>query len=159
VTSPAPLREKKDIIAGGLMMVLGCGAAFTGSTYRLGTLSRMGPGFVPVALGILLALLGAVIALNDWLRGSRTDAPTVWHLPDPRGSICIVAGVFLFIVLGNFGGLMPATFGLVFVSSLGDRSSTFKRSLLLASGLAVFGSLLFRYPLAQPFPLFQWGAP
>ena len=59
------LRElvgKRDFYAGGLMVLLGLGIALKGSTYRAGTLMHMGPGFLPTALGIILALLGIAIA-------------------------------------------------------------------------------------------------
>ena len=39
---------KRDYYAGGLMVLLGVGAAVTGSGYKFGTLARMGPGFMPV---------------------------------------------------------------------------------------------------------------
>jgi putative tricarboxylic transport membrane protein len=53
---------KRDYYAGGLMLLLGTGAAVTGSGYKFGSLARMGPGFMPVMLGILLAFLGILIA-------------------------------------------------------------------------------------------------
>ena len=48
---------KRDYYAGGLMLVLGVGAAVIGSGYKFGTLARMGPGFMPVVLGCVLALM------------------------------------------------------------------------------------------------------
>jgi hypothetical protein len=41
---------KRDYYAGGLMVLLGVGAALTGSGYKVGSLARMGPGFMPVVL-------------------------------------------------------------------------------------------------------------
>src|ERR1700679_911651 len=61
-----PVRErfklKRDYYAGGLMLLLGVGAAVTGSGYKVGSLAKMGPGFLPVMLGIVLAFLGILIA-------------------------------------------------------------------------------------------------
>ena len=45
---------KRDYYAGGLMLLLGIGAAVTGSGYKFGNLARMGPGFMPVVLGVVL---------------------------------------------------------------------------------------------------------
>ena len=53
---------KRDYYAGGLMLLLGVGAAVTGAGYKFGSLARMGPGFMPVMLGIVLAFLGILIA-------------------------------------------------------------------------------------------------
>ena len=44
------------------MLLLGVGAAVTGTGYKFGTLARMGPGFMPVVLGVVLAFLGLLIA-------------------------------------------------------------------------------------------------
>ena len=53
---------KRDYYAGGLMLLLGVGAAMTGTGYKFGSLARMGPGFMPVVLGVVLAFLGLLIA-------------------------------------------------------------------------------------------------
>jgi hypothetical protein len=74
-----------------------------------------------------------------------------------RGWGCILAGPILFIVFGEFLGMVPATFACVFVSALGDREATLKNSLLLAAGVTFFGVLLFSYVLQIPFPMFRWG--
>ncbi len=59
--------------------------------------------------------------------------------------------------MGEFFGMVPATFSCVFVSALGDRTSTLKGSALLAAGVTFFGTLLFSYVLQLPFPMFRWG--
>jgi hypothetical protein len=45
---------KRDYYAGGLMLLLGVGAAVTGSGYKIGSLAKMGPGFMPVVLGVVV---------------------------------------------------------------------------------------------------------
>ena len=55
---------KRDYYAGALMVLLGVGAAVTGSGYKFGTLARMGPGFMPVVLGVVLAFIGILIAIT-----------------------------------------------------------------------------------------------
>src|ERR1700730_17384934 len=65
-TSSSALRElmgKRDLYAGGLMVLLGLGVALKGASYRAGTLMHMGPGFLPTALGVILVLLGIAIAI------------------------------------------------------------------------------------------------
>jgi len=47
-----PIQLETDYYAGGLMILLGVGAAVTGAGYRFGSLARMGPGFMPVVLGV-----------------------------------------------------------------------------------------------------------
>ena len=64
--STSHLRElvrKREFYAGGLLILLGLGITLKGMTYQRGDLTHMGPGFFPMALGILLILVG------DYYRG------------------------------------------------------------------------------------------
>jgi Tripartite tricarboxylate transporter TctB family len=150
-------KQRRDYYGGGLMILMGLVAALEGRTYQIGTLRQMGLGFFPVALGILLIFLGLLIvgtALgpNDGESESILPANLEW-----RGWGCIIAGPVLFIILGIYGGMIPATFACVFVSALGDRSTTVKKSFLLAVGITVFGVALFSYLLKIPMPIWKWG--
>lgn len=146
------LSQQRDYYAGALVMLLGAGAAVIGSHYEIGSLRRMGPGFFPTALGILLALIGVVIA------GTASLAPAndAEHAPRPdwRGWFCIVAGAGLFIGLAASAGLVPATLACVFVAALGDRNNRWIEALLLAIGITIFGTVLFYYVLRIQIPLF-----
>jgi hypothetical protein len=51
--------------------------------------------------------------------------------------------------------MIPAVFACVFVCALGDKTATYKSSLVLASCVTVFGVLLFHYLLNIPFPLLR----
>ena len=46
-------------MAGGTFIALGLAFAVGGSAYDMGSALKMGPGYVPVVLGGILALLGA----------------------------------------------------------------------------------------------------
>ena len=146
---------KRDYYAGGLMLLLGVGAAVTGSGYKVGSLAKMGPGFMPVMLGIVLAFLGILIA-GTALGSPKTNDTT--FLPDhPQwfGWLCILGGPILFIILGQYGGMIPAVFVCVFVCAIGDKTATYKSSAMLAAGVTLFGVLLFHYLLSIPFPLLR----
>ena len=58
------IRNPRDFWSGVLFTLLGVGALVIGSKYTLGTAARMGPGYFPRILGILLIVLGVVIALR-----------------------------------------------------------------------------------------------
>ncbi len=148
-------KRNRDYYAGGLVILLGCGAIVQGSTYGIGTLRSMDSGYFPVALGVVLALLGAGIvatAQRNIPEGEEKFPPPEW-----RGWACIALGVVAFVVLGRYGGLLPATFAIVFISALGDRNNTLKSALLLSLALVVVGAVVFRWALRVQFPLFQWG--
>jgi hypothetical protein len=73
-----------------------------------------------------------------------------------RGWLCILGGTLAFVVLGQHGGLVPASFASVFVAALGDRQSTVKASALLAATLTLFCLVVFHFGLKLQLPLFQW---
>ena len=151
------LLKKRDFYAGGLMTLLGAAITLNSTTYSTGTLMHMGPGMFPFILGIVLTFIGVLI-LGTALVTPLSDDEAI--LPKNRewvGWGCILAGPILFIIFGEFFGMVAGTFACVFVSALGDRTATLKSSLVLAAGVTFFGVLLFSYVLQLPFPMFRWG--
>lgn len=146
----------KDHYGGALMFLLGAGAALKGRSYGIGTLSNMGSGFFPVALGVLLALIGATLMLGA-KRERRDDAGGLSRAADWRGWLCIVVGTAVFVCIGRYGGLVPATFAIVFISALGDRHNTFRTALILSTVMVAIGVIVFWWALQLQLPLFQWG--
>jgi len=148
----------------GALMLLALGAAVfaMGLGYRMGTLNRMGAGFIPVVLGVLMMGVGIVLGVTAAAPGEEQIAHPLpgdgTHKgPEWRGWLCILGGVLAFVVLGQYGGLMPATFGSVFVSAMGDRNNTVKGAALLGAILTVFCLIVFHYGLSLQLPLFRWG--
>jgi len=147
--------RKKDWIGGALMILLGIGAVGIGRTYQIGTLSHMGPGFFPVSLGCILIIMGAAIAATANLAHEPSEEESL--PPEWRGWFCIVISLIAFVVIGHYGGLVPATFAIVFISALGDRQNTLLNAFLLALGVVVMCLLVFVWGLGIQFPLFTWG--
>ena len=147
------LVQHRDYYAGALVMLLGAGAAMIGSRYEIGSLRRMGPGFFPTILGVLLAFIGVAIAGTASFSAPSAETETSMR-PDWRGWFCIVAAAGLFILLAAHAGLVPATLACVFVAALGDRTNRWKEALLLAIGVTFCGTLLFSYVLRIQIPMF-----
>jgi Tripartite tricarboxylate transporter TctB family len=148
-------KSNRDYFGGALMIIIGAAAAIQGQSYQIGSLSRMGPGFFPVALGVILALAGTVIIITAWFSGHEgedKDLPPEW-----RGWFCICASIVAFVVLGKYGGLLPASFAIVFISALGDRDNTIMGAGLLAAAVCVVCVVVFWWALQVQFPLFTWG--
>jgi hypothetical protein len=149
------LFRKRDFYAGTLMILLGGGAVVAARENPYGTLMHMGPGFFPTILGVILMLLGVLIAIPAVAAVSTGPERILPEHPEWWGWFCILAGPVLFIVFGEIGGMAPATFACVFVSALGDRTATWKTSFLLALGITVFGCALFSFVLHVPFPIIR----
>ena len=92
------LKSQKDFFSGLLFMTVGGAFAYGATTYQVGTAARMGPGYFPLLLGVILALMGAVIAVRSFIAGT------------PDGDhIGAIAWKPLLLVLGAnvaFGALM-----------------------------------------------------
>src|SRR5205814_3031044 len=108
----AVIRHPKDFWSGVLFIAIGVFAVVYGMKYTLGSAARMGPGYFPRILGILLIGLGAILALRSLrLRGAKI--PT-WKW---RPSLVILGSVVLFGLILNFAGLVLATIVLIVLSS------------------------------------------
>jgi hypothetical protein len=153
----ATLLKKRDFYAGGLMTLLGAAVTLDSLTYTLGSLTHMGPGMFPLMLGITLTFVGMLILGTALATPLGDDERILPEKPEWFAWGCILAGPIAFIILGEFFGLVPATFACVFIPALGDRTATLKGSAILAAGVTVFGVALFSYVLKIPFPLFRWG--
>lgn len=150
----SPFGFRKDYYGGTLMILIGLAAAYGGSRHAIGSLARMGPGYFPTSIGVLLAVIGLLIALS----ASPATGDAAAHSPvDLRAWGGIIGGVLAFIVFGEYGGLVPATFAIVFVSALGDRNNNPKQAMWLAAGMVVVAVVVFRWALQLQFDLFRWG--
>jgi putative tricarboxylic transport membrane protein len=148
------LNRNVDYYGGALMVLIGLAAVYAGSHYGLGTLAHMGPGFFPTAVGAMLAVVGLVIALRARTSAVEADA----HSPfDWRAWSGIIGATVAFIVLGEYGGLVPATFAIVFISAVGDRNNTLKQAFWLSAGMVVIAVVVFWWALQLQFELFRWG--
>lgn len=146
--------NSRELLSAALLMAIGIATAVAGSKYTIGSLARMGPGFFPVALGVLLVLLSLLMVFTPVSVEDRLaeEQPA----PEYRAWACVILGVIAFIVLGSYGGLVPGTFGLVLISALGDQRNTLKNALALAAGVTVLAVLLFKLLLEMQIPLFTW---
>lgn len=153
------LSFSKDYYAGALMAVIGVSAAYAGMSYDVGTLTSMGGGFFPVAVGALLAFVGILIAVfaKDLPKPVSNTADPHSRLPDLRGAVCIITGTLAFILIGKYGGLLPATFAIVFISALGDRTNTLFRAAALSIVMCAIALVVFSWALKLQLAPFAWG--
>src|SRR3546814_10738943 len=74
------MQVTRGLLAGGIFFAIGASATFIASDYRMGTIVRMGPGFFPVAIGCVIALIGALIIVQELLTGNKTEPVELVHL-------------------------------------------------------------------------------
>ena len=124
----AVVRSPKDLVAGLMFVGIGITAIVIASNYTLGTAARMGPGYFPRILGILMILLGGIIAL----RSLRTTGPPLpgWKW---RPVLVVLGSVTIFGFVVNWLGLVVSTILLILMSSAA--SSEFRPKEAAISGV------------------------
>ena len=143
----ALIRHPKDFWAGVLFIVLGGGACLIALDYAMGSAGRMGPGYFPRSLGLLLAFLGLILLLRSFkLEGEKILFPTMTPLA------IVLVSVFVFGIAVNFLGLVISTILLVLIASTASHEYRWKESVIAAIALAIFVVIAFRYGLKLQLP-------
>jgi hypothetical protein len=143
------LKSQKDFFSGLLFLVVGVAFAWGATSYNIGSGARMGPGYFPLLLGVLLGIIGAVVmfkALVVETAGGDKVGKWAWK------PLCYIIGANLLfgILLGGlpkFGipamGLIAAIYGLTLVASLAGDKFKLREVLILATVLAIGSYLAF----------------
>lgn len=149
---------RKDHVAAVLLIAIGVAVFAIGVRYRMGTLVHMGAGYIPVVLGVIMTSVGLLLGILAKAGTPQEVAEQKLRKPpDARGVLCILLAIVAFVVLGAYGGLIPATFASVFIAALGDRHNTWRSASLLAVTMVVFGVIVFHFGLRVQLALFKWG--
>jgi hypothetical protein len=144
------IRNQKDVAAGLLYVAFGAAFSLGALNYKLGDPARMGPGWFPFAIGILLVLVGLLTAAS----GVRAAA-AVEKVRHPQfGAIAwIIGAVVMFGLLLQPLGLVVSLLVLVVVSSLASHEFTWKSALATAVALILFSSAVFIWGIKLQIPL------
>ncbi len=137
------IKSEKDFYSGLMFTIVGGAFAIGATNYNIGTGARMGPGYFPLMLGIILAILGGMIMFKGVVTRTETGDKLGGMAWRPLGYI-IGANVLFGILLGGipkFGipamGLIAAIFGLTILASLAGEKFKLREVLVLAAILAV----------------------
>ena len=153
------IKSQKDFFAGLFYTVAGAAFAIGATNYSVGTAARMGPGYFPLLLGILLALIGAFVmfkALTVETQDGEKIGAWAW-----KPLFFIIAGNLLFgLLLGGLPsvgvpamGLIAAIFGTTLVVSLAGDTFKIKEVLILATILSIGSYCAFVLLLKLQFPV------
>lgn len=148
-----------DLAAAVMFAALGAAAVWVAADYPVGTLRRLGPGALPLGLGVLLMLVGAGIAAQVVLRLLRSPAgrrPPMLAWPGwparhvLRSTACVVGGLVLFALMIRPLGLFLATATLVFLSSRADSGTPLWGSAVLALAIPALSAAIFVWGIGLP---------
>ncbi len=141
---------RAETLAGGLFVLSGVFTLVLAWDYPVGDMRRMGPGWVPDALGFALVALGAAIGGLGFFAREGAKLPE----RDMRPLACLLLGVAAFALLLEPAGLVAAIFACVGTARLAERPYRVAETFLLAAFLAALGAGIFVFGLGLPIPLF-----
>ncbi len=142
------IHTSKDFWAGIMFLAFAAVAVLAARGYAMGSAGRMGPGYFPMALGIVLGVLGLIIIGRAFAAGDeRVGALQL------RPLLVIVVAVSLFGLLIERLGLVVALVAVVVVSAMASREYRPVEVAALAATLAAFSVGVFVYALRLPLTL------
>ena len=144
------LRNKQDFWSGVMFIALGAGFSFQATKYSMGTAARMGPGYFPFWLGVVLALIGALVMIGSL---SKKATETSIDKFDFRIVGLVVGSVILYGFILRPLGIYLSVFILVVISSLASHEFSWKVAVANAIFLVLFSYLAFVKGLGLIFPL------
>ena len=153
------IKSQRDFWSG--LMFMACGVAFAwGATgYTIGEGARMGPGYFPLMLGVLLTAIGLFVTFQALVLETEDDEKIGAAAWKPLLFI-IGANIVFGILLGGLPslgipamGLMVAIVALTFIAALAGEEFKLKEVAILAVILAVGSYLAFIYLLKLQMPV------
>lgn len=152
----------KDFWAG--LLFIGAGTAFAvgAMDFPIGSSARMGPGYFPLMLGILLAITGTFITVGSFAKARSESGATGSLALRPLVFIILANSVFGVLMLGlpQIGlppfGFIVAIYALILTARLASGTPRLVEDLIGASILAGGCYLLFVVGLKLHIPVWPW---
>ena len=151
------IKSQKDYFSGLMFMGVGLAFAWGATTYSVGQGARMGPGYFPLYLGVLMTILGAAITFSSLVVESvGGDKVGKWAWK-PLFFIILANLLFGVLLAGlpSMGipamGLIVAIYVLTFVSSMAEPGWKVKNTFILATILAAGSYVAFVMALKLQF--------
>ncbi len=151
------IKSQKDFFSGLMFMGIGVAFAWGATTYNVGTGARMGPGYFPLYLGLLMAILGVVITFKSLVvEAINGDKIGKWAWK-PLFFVILANLLFGVLLAGlpSFGlpamGLIVAIYALTFISSMAETGWKVKNTFILATILAIGSYIAFVIALKLQF--------
>lgn len=148
------IKSQRDFFSGLLFMLVGIGFAIGASNYSLGTSARPGPGYFPLILSAIMAVLGAMVvfkALTIETEGGDPIGAVAW-----RPLLVIVFAITVFgAALPRLGMLITVPLLIIIVSFAGDE---FKWKGVIAASIVLTGFAWFVFVFGLKLTLPLWPA-
>ncbi|MES2665459.1 MAG: tripartite tricarboxylate transporter TctB family protein [Pseudomonadota bacterium] len=141
--------NKADFTAGILFILFGAVFGLTALDLDMGTTLRMGPGYFPIMLAVVLTLLGIGIVVSSFGSAGEAIGAYAW-----RGMVFILAAPIFFGLTVRGLGFVPSIFFTTVIAALAGLKMKPLYAVVLAVGVTIFTTLVFSYALGLPFRRF-----
>ncbi len=144
------IRSQKDFASGLMFVLVGFGFSWVARGYSMGTAAKMGPGYFPFWLGIVLALLGALVLWGSLSSKKEEDQLARW---DIKSLLWILGAVVLFGLMLKPLGMVLSVLALVLVSSMASHEFSWKGAILNSIILVLISMGAFVYGINLQMPV------
>ncbi|EAU39891.1 hypothetical protein FP2506_17484 [Fulvimarina pelagi HTCC2506] len=139
--------KDRDLLSGLLFLAIGGGFAIGALDLSIGTARRMGPGYFPLMIGGLLALIGLALMVKSIIR--RRPVPIERLYLRPVTGLTLSICTFAFVI--EEAGLVLTCIATVVVAGIASSETKWTENGLIAIGMAAFAVVVFKLLLGLPF--------
>lgn len=153
------VKNQRDFVAGLMFTIVGVGFAWGATNYNIGEGARMGPGYFPLLVGTLLAILGLITAFQG-LVVETEDGGKIGSLAWRPLFFIIASNVIFGLMIGGLPalgipamGLIVGIYALTIVAAMAGDEFVWKEVIILGTVLAIGSYFAFVYMLNLQFPV------
>jgi hypothetical protein len=141
--------DRVNITCAAIFIAFGAFFTIQSLGMEIGTPLRMGPGFFPLALALILILLGVIIGIQATQMKGEPVGHIAW-----RGALFILPAPIVFALTVRGLGFVGAVFLTALVSSFASIKMKPSRALLISLAITIFAAAVFSYALGLPIQRF-----
>lgn len=141
--------DSTNALCGTVFILLGGFFVYQSLTLELGTALRMGPGYFPLVLAIILTLLGVVVLIQSMRISDEPLGPIA-----VRGMAFILPAPVFFGLTVRGLGFVPSLFIAALIAAFASTRMKAPLAVLLAAAITLFSVAVFSYALGLPFERF-----
>jgi Tripartite tricarboxylate transporter TctB family len=139
-------RDPADMVAGVIFVAFGLFFGLQSWGLEMGTTLKMGPGYFPLVLSVLLVGLGIGVLIG----GMKTAGAPIGTLA-LRGMLFILPAPVFFGLTVRGMGFVPSIFLTTLIACFATTRMKPLQAFLLAAGVTVFSTVVFVWALGLPF--------
>jgi len=142
------VRNPQDLFAGLVLVAVALFALWASAGLSQGRLGALGPGMMPRATAVLMAVIGVLVAVSALVApGPRLER---WSL---RGPFFVCLALVAFAITIRWVGLLVAGPLVAIISGAASPETRIKEIVIFGIAVTIFSIALFRYVLNLPIPV------